>query len=107
MPLNDLLLNPVQAAERAGVDESTIRWWIRHGRLPAETIGTRYVIYVHDLDRYLRLREAARTLAQAAPEPTPEQAQVIRDALPPAENLGHEVDRDSGTPNRDLGGEVA
>lgn len=85
MPLQDVLLVPVQAAERAGVSEATIRWWIREGRLRAEQIGTRYLIYVEDLDRYLRLRQAARTLAQSAPEPAPDQVRIIRDALPPVD----------------------
>lgn len=44
------MLTVPEAARRAARNPETIRRWIREGKLPAERIGTQWVIEEEDLD---------------------------------------------------------
>jgi excisionase family DNA binding protein len=60
---DERLLTTAQVAERVGVNEDTVRRWIREKRLPAYMPGgtkTGYRVRAADLDRYL---EDSRTAA--------------------------------------------
>jgi excisionase family DNA binding protein len=60
------LLTVRESAERAGVQEGTVRRWIEHGKLPAIHVSPKVVrIHEHDLSSFLSSRrDGASTLAE-------------------------------------------
>lgn len=71
-------LTPAQAAERLGVNEETVRRYIKSGRLQAGRLGVNYVLHPQDVDDLRRslarvklakaVREAGKSLNHASLE---------------------------------------
>ena len=91
--VDDELLTLPEIAQTLGMNPSTVRLWVREGRLPAEKVGRRWMVRRTDLEQMLaeqpQVGHPRGASARTTPEDWGEQPeQAMMDLASSAQPLG-------------------
>jgi excisionase family DNA binding protein len=91
--VDDELLTLPEIAQTLGMNPSTVRLWVREGRLPAEKVGRKWMVRRADLEQMLaeqpQVGHPRGAAARTAPEDWSEQPeQAMMDLASSAQPLG-------------------